>query len=83
MDAITMFIILITTTVGFLIGVSVGYFLHKMLHHEEPIGDLRVDESDPEEPPLLFLELENYPNNLKSRKRVTLNVKAENYISQM
>ena len=77
-----MFVILMAATAGFVIGVSAVYFLHKMLHHEEPIGDLRVDESDPEEPPLLFLELENYPNDLKSRNQVTLNVKAENYISQ-
>ena len=77
-----MFIILMAATAGFVIGVSVGYFLHKMLHHEEPIGDLRIDESDPDDKPYLFLELKSMPNNLKSRKQVTLNVKAENYVSQ-
>lgn len=77
-----MFITLMVATAAFLIGVSVGWFTYKTLHHEEPIGDLRIDESDPDDGPYLFLELKTIPNNFKSRKQVILNVKAENYISQ-
>ena len=69
--------------VGFILGVFVGFAIERyMSDRMEPIGDLRIDESDPEDGPYLFLELKTAPNNFKSLKQVTLNVKAENYISQ-
>lgn len=49
---------------------------------EVSIGYLRVDNSEPTEPPYLFLELEQAPDNLKDGDRVVLTVKIENYISQ-
>lgn len=75
-------IMLILVTVGFVFGLTIGYMISKSIKNEEPIGDLRIDESDPDDGPYLFLELKSKPNNLKSRKQVTLNVKAENYVSQ-
>ena len=77
-------IILVLVAIGFVLGLIIGYLSAKSMCREEPIGDLRIDESDPEDVPLLFLELnsESHLNALKLRKKVTLNVKAENYISQ-
>ena len=64
-------------TVGFIIG----YFVAKPTGVDEPIGDLRVDQSDPYDGPYLFLELRTTPD-FKKLDKVTLNVKLENYISQ-
>lgn len=52
--------------------------------HDEPMGVLRIDNSDPEDGPYLFLELssEAAPNVLKNKKYITLQVKAEDFISQ-
>ena len=72
---------LVLTIIGFSIGVYIGLVIEKS-RHPEPIGDLRIDESDPEDGPYLFLELNSRPENFKRLKRVTLNVKAENLISQ-
>lgn len=77
-----MVFVLLCSIIGFSIGITVGCLLYKALHNEQPIGDLRVDESDPEGCPMLFLELKQCPDNLKTRKQVILNVKVENYISQ-
>lgn len=68
--------------VGLIFGLAIGYVIGRSENREEPIGDLRIDESDPEDGPYLFLELKSRPNTFKHLKRVTLNVKAENYISQ-
>lgn len=65
-----------------LFGFIVGFITGRTSKREIPIGDLRIDESDPEDGPYLFLELKNPPRSFKHLKRVTLNVVAENYISQ-
>ena len=77
----TILLAFILTTIGFVIGVVVGLAIEKT-RHVEPIGDLRIDESDPEDGPYLFLELNARPDNIKTHKQVTLNVKVENFISQ-
>lgn len=77
------FIVLVLVILGFLLGITIGFiFSNYLKRNDEPIGDLRIDESDPEDGPYLFLELKTKPDNFKSYKRVTLNVKAENYLSQ-
>lgn len=71
----------LAVTVVFVVGVFIGIVFEKS-RRDESIGDLRIDESDPEDGPYLFLELNTRPDNIKTRKRVTLNVKVENFISQ-
>ena len=48
----------------------------------KPIGDLRVDRSDPRDAPLLFLELNKDTNAhaIVDKKFVTLRVKLENFL---
>ena len=47
------------------------------------IGSLRIDRSEPEEPPKIFLEINKGASfQLLRREYVTLKVIAENYISQ-
>ena len=44
--------------IGLLIGVMVGVLLSRFIFKEKPVGSLRVDESDPDSGPYLFLELD-------------------------
>jgi hypothetical protein len=67
----------------FLIGAFTGYLIAQIADRPHPVGNLRIDNSDPDDGPYLFLELssESTPNLLKLKKYVTLEVKAENYVS--
>ena len=66
----------------FLIGVSFGCTIDRIMKRQKPIGNLRIDKSDPEDGPYFFLELEERPYVVEKSKYVTLKVVAENYISQ-
>jgi hypothetical protein len=65
-------------------GVIIGCIVTKLTTRNKPIGTLRIDNSDPDDGPYLFLELKagTHPNSLKNVKYVTFQVKAENFISQ-
>lgn len=71
-------ILIVTIIFGFISG----YILGKIRFDNKPIGNLRIDESDPIDGPYLFLELESRPESFKHLDHVKLKVKAENYISQ-
>lgn len=70
-------IIVIGTLVysSYLIGV---YYTHKGL---KPRGVMRIDRSDPDEPPYLFLELDSKIDDLKHGDSVCFTVSTENYLS--
>lgn len=59
----------------FLGGVLIGVFLTTLFLVKEPIGTLRVDRSDPDSPPYLFLEIDSGKGyKLQKDKHVTLRV---------
>lgn len=64
---------------GFLFGLVLGGFLSAR-KKEKPIGNLRVDRSDPTEPPYLFLELETDISTICAKKSVSLKVKREDFL---
>lgn len=66
----------------FLIGVSFGCTITRITGRQKPIGNLRIDKSDPEDAPYLFLELNESTYVIEKSDYVTLKVVAENYISQ-
>ena len=69
--------ILLALVGGFLVGaVAASVFIYA-----KASGSLRVDHSDPSEPPYLFLEVEKNPDTLEHGKLVVLRVKRENLIS--
>lgn len=75
-------ILVLLTAIPFLFGILVGIFVAKVIFQEKPIGSLRVDESDPDSGPYLFLELD--PNNADAIYKqcyVRLRVELRNYIS--
>ena len=63
------------------IGVLFGFIFAVLLQKRKKIGTLRMDRSDPNEAPYLFLELD--PDGMKKINRfktVVLRVRLENYI---
>lgn len=62
-------------------GILVGAVAASVFIYAKAIGSLRVDHSDPSEPPYLFLEVEKNPDTLEHGKIVVLRVKRENLIS--
>ena len=68
--------------IGLLIGIMVGVLLSRFIFREKPVGSLRVDESDPDSGPYLFLELDpGGMNDIYKKQSVRLRVKIKNYIS--
>ena len=65
------------------IGILIGLFIERYIFQEKPIGSLRVDQSDPDSGPYLFLELDpGRANVIYKKQRVSLRVKIKNYISR-
>ncbi|MBR3739255.1 MAG: beta-lactamase induction signal transducer protein [Clostridia bacterium] len=59
----------------------IGFALAIILKKEKPIGTLRVDRSDPDEAPYLFLELEqNGMERIRQSKTVVLKVDLNGYL---
>lgn len=64
------------------IGILIGLFIERYIFQEKPIGSLRVDQSDPDSGPYLFLELDpGGVNEIHKKQRVSLRVEIKNYIS--
>lgn len=63
--------------VGVLIGIGIGYLIMR----PKTSGYIVIDHSEPDEPPMLFLEPDIGIYELSRKKRVTYKVKIKNYIS--
>ena len=62
-------------------GILVGVAASAVYFRASTIGLLRVDRSDPSEPPYLFLEVEKNPDALQHGRLVVLRIRKENLIS--
>lgn len=73
----------ILVLIGLCAGLIIGWRVSKKVTAEKPIGTLRIDNSDPEDGPYLFLELTPTAdiNYIKTKKHVTMQVRVKNYIS--
>ena len=63
--------------IGLVVGIGTGYLIAR----SKPSGYIRIDRSDPDEPPMLFLESRIGIYELSKKKYVMYEVKTENYIS--
>ena len=63
-----------------IVSALIGYVFGSTKHHK-PIGTRRVDQSDLDDGPYLFLEMSGDPKKLTNQKYITLKVNLENYIS--
>ena len=70
--------------IGLVVGVLIGVFVMRLTRRSKGrcIGTLRVDQSDPNEAPYLFLVLKCDINTVKAQRYATFKVNVENYISQ-
>ena len=66
---------------AFIVGVIVGSVVAAILFGRKAIGCLRVDQSDKDEAPYLFLELTKNIPTFRHKKFVVMRVKNENFIS--
>lgn len=64
----------------FVIGVLVGVVCTTIMTHVKSVGSLRVDNSDPDDGPYLFLELPKDIGDIYRKKYVTLKVNLKNFI---
>lgn len=65
-----------------LAGILIGLLVSKFVFKDKPIGSLRVDKSDPDSKPYLFLELDaGGMSDIYKKQSVRLRVKIKNYIS--
>lgn len=75
--------IVIAFFIAIVLGIFIGLAVHDIiLCRRINIGTLRMDRSDPDEPPYLFLELS--PDGIQKLSKYTtvnLRVRTENYIS--
>ncbi len=62
-------------------GILVGVAASSVYFRARTIGSLRVDRSDPSEPPYLFLEVQKNPDALQHGRLVVLRIRKENLIS--
>ena len=64
--------------IGILVGVAIMIFGFKKLI----VGSLRIDRSDPDDQPYLFLEMKKELKRVSKKKYIVLKVNIQNYISQ-
>lgn len=72
--------IVLAIALGIVAGIA-GYEITDGIRRQNCIGALRIDQSDPDEAPYLFLELD--PDGMQKihrYKTVTLRVRIENYL---
>lgn len=69
-------IIVIIAIIAFGTGIVVGL----VINYNHPVGDLRVDHSDPTSAPYLFLELDTDVHNVMHKKHVVFRVKLEDFL---
>lgn len=65
-----------------LLGFVLGMVFFLICLAVRSVGTLRVDQSDPTEPPYLFLELDKPVENIVKEKYVLFRVTKKNFISQ-
>lgn len=70
--------LIIGIAVGIIIGLVVGTLIFRRRYI--PVGDLRIDRSDPTSEPFLFLELGTDVRTISCMKTVTLSVRNENFL---
>lgn len=63
-----------------LAGIVIGIGLAMIIFKAYFIGTLRIDKSDPNEEPYVFLELNKGIGDISSKKHVVLKVSTKNYI---
>lgn len=67
--------------VAFCIGILIGCVFTVIIFRVMAVGTLRIDTSDPNDDPYLFLELSKDVNAIRQKKYITLKVNIKNFIT--
>ena len=62
------------------VGILIGLLIGVVLSHRRPLGNLRVDRSDPTSEPYLFLELDTDVRTIMRKRRVVFKVRVKNFL---
>jgi hypothetical protein len=66
---------------SFLVGIIIGFLIFKVTSRPKISGTIRVDQSDQDAEPYLFLELQNgVGTSIMQKKYVTFEVSIKDYI---
>ncbi len=68
--------------IAFVAGILFGLIFMNWALNKAKVGTLRVDSSDPEDGPYLFLELEKGVGDISSKSYVLLKVNTQSYLSR-
>lgn len=71
---------MITAIIVAVISFGLGILVGTIIHRDRPIGDLRVDHSDPDGGPYLFLELDTDVPTIMRKSHVMLRVKVKDFL---
>lgn len=63
------------------VGYVIGVIITSIMFNRCSVGYLRVDRSDPEDIPYLFLELDKSVHYISSKSHIVLKVKNQDFIS--
>ncbi len=66
--------------IAFVLGVLVGRVFTIIIARINSVGSLRVDTSDPDDNPYLFLELSKDTNYVFRKKYITLKVNTKDFV---
>ena len=61
-------------------ALCIGILIGMRLFQDRPVGDLRVDHSDPGDGPHLYLELDTDVSAILRKKRVAFRVRVKDFI---
>lgn len=64
----------------FVIGLLIGIIAMEFIFRIDSVGDLRIDNSIPDDGPYLFLELSKDISHVRRKKYITLKVNTNGYI---
>lgn len=69
------------TIIGIIVGAIIGIFCGKYIALKKTTGSLRVDQSDPDSGPYLFLELSQRGiSKIYRKKHIVLEINVSDYI---
>lgn len=81
MDKKNIAILCCSICISFLSGFAIGKFVNKKEKHlSKTFGNLRIDTSEENEPPMIFLELKCSKEELFSANKISLDVVKKNYV---
>lgn len=66
--------------IAFGFGVLIGSIIVMLIFRRFIVGNLRIDRSDPSDPPYTFLELTKDFRKIENKSHVILRVRVENFI---